>query len=121
MRYTCLAPVGEPGIAGNHRLPIPSLGQITFRSTPEFAGQSVISRGGLSDCVAANLLALHESADVEPVDDLAGKDHGLRGSGLKLERELSGRPPVFLAIQPSFPFDGKLEVPIPFRFMAIPP
>ena len=114
------SPIGKPGIPGYDRLLVAPLGQITFRSTPEFASQRIIGWGGLPDCVTARLLTLRKGDDVEPVDGLAGEGHGLGGSGLKFERELSGRPPVFFAIESALLFDGELYVPIPMWFMAIP-
>ena len=98
----------------------PSLGMVHFRSTPELASQRISDWCGLPDCVAASLLALREGDDVEPVDGRAGKGQRPGGSGLKVERELSGRPPVFFGIESALLFDGELYVPIPLWFMAIP-
>ena len=108
------------GYPGDHRLLRPSLGEVCFRSTPEFASQRISGWCGLQDCVAARLLALREGDNVEPVDGLAGKGQRLGGSGLKVERELSGRPPVFFDIESTLLFNGELYVSIPKWFMAIP-
>jgi hypothetical protein len=74
----------------------------------------------LSSCVSARLLAFRKGDDVEPVDGLAGEGQGSGGSGLKVECELSGRPPVFFGIESALLFDGELYVPIPIWLMAIP-
>jgi hypothetical protein len=74
----------------------------------------------LSGCVAARLLAFRKGDDVELVDGLASESQCPGGSGLKVERELSGRPPVFFGIESALLFDGELYVPIPIWFMAIP-
>ena len=108
------------GYPGDHRLLRPSLGEVPFRSTPEFASQRISGWCGLPDCIAASLLAFCEGDDVEPVDGIAGKGQRLGGSGLKIERELSGRPPVFFGIESTLLFDRELYVPIPLWFMAIP-
>ena len=43
------------------------------------------------------------------------------GSGIKVERELPRRPPIFFGIETALLFDGELYAPIPIRFMAIAP
>ena len=112
-------PIGEPRISSDHRLLRTLADQECIDTSPKCFGKAVWILRGLVTLHPPDTFLANEVADLTIVNYLAGQSEGLLPARLQVKQQFSWRPPVFLKIETTLLFEGKLHLPIPLGKVVI--